>query len=39
VAAVVSINIRKMFAEVRKSFLNARGAEQDFRERQASKNL
>jgi hypothetical protein len=31
--------MRKMFAEVRKMFLKARDAEQDVRERQASKNF
>jgi hypothetical protein len=36
VSVVVSIRVRKMFAEVRKKFLNARDAEQDVRERQAS---
>ena len=36
---VVSIRMRKMFSEVRKMFLNARDAEQDGRERQASKNF
>ena len=32
VSVVVSIRMRKMFAEVRKMFLNARDAEQDGRE-------
>jgi hypothetical protein len=32
VSVVVSIQMRKMFAEVRKMFLNARHAEQDVRE-------
>ena len=36
VSVVVSIRMRKMVAEVRKMFLNARHAEQDVRERQAS---
>jgi hypothetical protein len=36
---VVSIQLRKMFAEVRTTFLNARDAEQDVRERQASGNF
>jgi hypothetical protein len=35
----VSIRMRKMFAEMRKMFLNARHAEQDVRERQASRNF
>ena len=39
VSVVVSIQMRKMFVEGRKTFLNARGAEQDVRERQASKNF
>jgi hypothetical protein len=39
VSVVVSIRMRKMFAEVRKMFLYARDAEQDVRERQASKNF
>jgi hypothetical protein len=39
VSVVVSIQVRKMFAEVRKMFLNARDAEQDIRERQASGNF
>ena len=39
VSVVVSIRMRKMFAEVRKMFLKARDAEQDVRERQASKNF
>jgi hypothetical protein len=39
VSVVVSIRMRKMFAEVRKMFLNARDAEQDVRERQASRNF
>ena len=39
VSVVVSIRMRKMFAEVRKMFSNARHAEQDVRERQASRNL
>jgi hypothetical protein len=36
---MVSIRMRKMFVEVRKMFLKARDAEQDVRERQASKNF
>ena len=39
VSIVVSVRMRKMFAEVRKMFLNARHAEQDVRERQASRNF
>jgi hypothetical protein len=39
VSVVVSIQMRKMFAEVRKMFSNARHAEQDVRERQASRNF
>ena len=39
VSVVVSIQMRKMFAEVRKMFVNARRAEQDIRERQASRNF
>jgi len=39
VSVVVSIQMRKMFAEVRKMFLNARDAERDVRERQASRNF
>jgi hypothetical protein len=39
VSVVVSIQTRKMFAEVRKMFLNTRHAEQDVRERQASRNF
>jgi hypothetical protein len=39
VSVVVSIRTRKMFAEVRKMFANARHAEQDVRERQASRNF
>lgn len=35
VSVVVSIRMRKKFAEVRKMFLNARHAEQAVRERQA----
>ncbi len=37
-SVVVSIRMRKMFAEVRKMFLNARDAEQAVRERQACTN-
>jgi hypothetical protein len=39
VSVVVSIQMRKMFAGMRKAALNARGAEQDVRERQASRNF
>ena len=39
VSVVVSIRMRKMFAEVCKMFSNARDAEQDVRERQASGNF
>ena len=39
VSIVVSIQMRKMFAEVRKMFVNVRHAEQDVRERQASRNF
>ena len=39
VSVVVSIRVRKMFAKVRKMPLNARDAERDVRERQASKNF
>jgi hypothetical protein len=39
VAVVVSIGTRKMFAQVRTMLSNARDAEQDVRERQASKNF
>jgi hypothetical protein len=39
VSVVVSIRMRKMFAEVRNIFLNARDAEQDVRERRASRNF
>jgi hypothetical protein len=39
VSVVVSIQMRKMFVEVHKMFLNARLAEQDVRERQASRNF
>jgi hypothetical protein len=39
VSVVVPIHMRKMFAEARKMFLNARHAEQDVRERQASRNF
>jgi hypothetical protein len=39
VSVVVSIQMRKMFVEVRKMFSNARRAEQDVRERQASRNF
>jgi hypothetical protein len=34
-----AIRMRKMFADVRKMFVNARDAEQDVRERQASRNF
>jgi len=39
VSVVVSIQMRKMFAEVHKMLSNARNAEQDVRERLASKNF
>jgi hypothetical protein len=39
VSVVVSIHMRKMFVEVRKMFLNTRHAEQNVRERQASRNF
>jgi hypothetical protein len=39
VSVVVSVQMRKMFPEVRKMFSNARHAEQDVRERQASRNF
>jgi hypothetical protein len=39
VSVAVSIQMRKMLAEVRKMFLNGRRAEQDVRERQASWNF
>ena len=39
VSVVVSIQTRKMFAEVRKMFSNARHAEQDVRERRAGRNF
>jgi hypothetical protein len=39
VSVVVSIQMRKTFVEVRKMFSNARRAEQDVRERQASRNF
>jgi hypothetical protein len=39
VSVVLSIRLRKMFLEVRKMFLSARHAEQDVRERQASRNF
>jgi hypothetical protein len=39
VSVVVSIQMRKMFVAVRKMFVNARRAEQDVRERQASRNF
>jgi hypothetical protein len=39
VSVVVSIQMRKMLAEVRKMFVNARHAEQDVRERQANRNF
>jgi len=39
VSVVVSIRMRNMFMEVRKMFVNARHAEQDVRERQASRNF
>jgi len=39
VSVVVSIQMRKMFAEARKMFSNARHAEPDGREWQADRNL
>jgi hypothetical protein len=39
VSVVVSIRMRKMFVDMRNMFLNARDAEQDVRERQASENF
>jgi hypothetical protein len=39
VSVVVSIRMRKMFVEMRKMFAKARDAEQDVRERQASRNF
>jgi hypothetical protein len=39
VSIVVSIHMRKTFAEVREMLSNARYAEQDVRERQASRNF
>ncbi|PYO08213.1 MAG: hypothetical protein DMD30_08815 [Gemmatimonadetes bacterium] len=39
VSLVVSIQIRKTFAEARKMLLNARDAGQDVRERQTSRNF
>jgi hypothetical protein len=39
VSVVVSIQMRKMFAEVRRMFSIAPHAEQDVRERQASRNF
>jgi len=39
VSVVVSIQMRKMFVEVRKTISNARHAEQVFVKRQASKNF
>jgi hypothetical protein len=39
VSVVVSIRMRKIFAEVRKMFSNARDADQDVREGQASTNF
>jgi hypothetical protein len=39
VSVVVSIQMRKVFAEVRKMFVNARHAEQDVREKRASMNF
>ena len=39
VSVIVSIHLRKLFVEVRKMFVNARHAEQDVRERQASRNF
>jgi hypothetical protein len=39
VSVVVSIRLRKMFLKVREMVLSARHAEQDVRERQASRNF
>jgi len=39
VSVVVSVRMRKMFAQVRKIFVNVKHAEQDVRERQASRNF
>jgi len=39
VSVVVSVRRRKMFPEVGKMFLNARRAEQEVGERQASRNF
>jgi hypothetical protein len=39
VSVAVSIQMRKMFVRVRKMFAKARDAEQDVRERQASRNF
>jgi hypothetical protein len=39
VSVVVSIRMHKMFGKVRKMFSNARDAEQDVREGQASTNF
>jgi len=38
-SVVVSVRMHKMLVEVRKMFLNARHAEQDVRERQATRNF
>ncbi len=39
VSVVVSIQMRKMFAEARRMFVNARDAEQDVRESRVSWNF
>jgi hypothetical protein len=39
VSVVVSIQMRKIFVQVRKMFSNAPDAEQDVREREASRNF
>jgi hypothetical protein len=39
VPVVVSIQMRKIFVQVRKVFSNARGSEQGVRERQANRNF
>jgi hypothetical protein len=39
VSVAVSFRMRKMLVEVRKMFSNARDAEQDGREKQASRNF
>jgi hypothetical protein len=39
VSVVASLRVRRMSAELRKMFVDARRAEQDVRETQASKNF